>query len=863
MSLPPSSRTGTSGPPPCGCSLGRGAREALRTPGLLDPPKASGRIEIDRATLRRALGGRAELVEAMQAQKAKATGRPGANVGKLWRFLTSSLYQSGDLPLLATREALQNSVDAIRAAVRARKTRAGTGRFDVSWNPRARALTWEDNGIGMSTEDVLTKFLTIGETGKADAGDSGEAAGGFGVAKAVILGASSTFRWMMDTRDNHVTCQGADAEVAVFDADPPLAGTRITIFDVADEFDETWDRARQDWVAIEDRLRELLAANDLPKLELTLNGRPVKPMFSRRGGSVVRVHGSWGPGTDARIKAFRRPPGDRRGAYYIRLGGLFQFRVPAQRSGLKADVVVDLTTTVRPGERGYPLNAARDALQEQARWAFQDLVDEVEKENESVGRSDEDEVFDPESEHATEREGARELASLTEQAFADPKLQAALEEATGGIADFYGELAGYAAKREPTASAAPAGTKPQAAKDGPQRTMILPAGFQRAERPDATEPDVEAPGGASTVSVRELRATFEVADSVAEANGAPRVLTPEVQQVLDRAELGWPLEQTDLDTLAAAVEQAAEVSMNMGGGGLVQAATVARVFDRVQGSAPARARRKVNPFGKLAGLRISRKRYDRGRAYRFKKGYARWIPYLAAWDATLRLVATEAQIRRRFKPGFILDDELLGLTTSSGSGANVIYLHPDRFKQVVKAHKQRPLAIAAFLHGIAVHELTHLDGRMGEGHSEAYVAAREDLGAATAHLLPAIAVLVTNLLRLPQKKSDEQKRLERLERSLVRAKEKAKGCKQAKAQVPELQAEIAQLRTELDQALQTSGAPRPGGDKASAVLDRVAAVLRDQPPAGVEPTHIDRFLNTHRPALLGLVRAGLQRRGQA
>jgi len=182
---------------------------------------------------------------------------------------------------------------------------------------------------------------------------------------------------------------------------------------------------------------------------------------------------------------------------------------------------------------------------------------------------------------------------------------------------------------------------------------------------------------------------------------------------------------------------------------------------------------------------------------------------------------------------------------------------------VVKAHKQRPLAIAAFLHGIAVHELTHLDGRMGEGHSEAYVAAREDLGAATAHLLPAIAVLVTNLLRLPQKKSDEQKRLERLERSLARAKEKAKGCKKAKAQLPELQAEIAQLRAELDQVLQASRAPQPDADPASAVLERVAAVLRAQPPTGVEPAYIERFLNTHRPALHGLVRTALQRRGQA
>jgi len=237
----------------------------------------------------------------------------------------------------------------------------------------------------------------------------------------------------------------------------------------------------------------------------------------------------------------------------------------------------------------------------------------------------------------------------------------------------------------------------------------------------------------------------------------------------------------------------------------------------------------------------------------------------AGWekDAALRLVAAKAQIRRRFKPGFILDDKLLGLTTSSASGANVVYIHPDRMKQVVKAHKQRPLAIAAFLHGIAVHELTHLDGRMGDGHSESYIAAREDLGAATAHLLPAVAVLVANLLRLPVKQTDKQRRLARLERSLARARQKANGCAKAKARVPQLQDEIRQLRAELDRALRDSRAPEPGDGQAAAVLERIAAALRAQPPAGVEPAYFDRFLTTHRPALRGLVRCALERQGHA
>jgi|GEM_PF-5818747 len=177
---------------PCPCQAAERAavqHELLRAVATEAPSRERGRLRVDRAALRKALGGREELVEAMEA---KAVGRPGANVGKLWKFLTASLYQSGDLPVLATRETLQNAVDAVKAAVRARKTRAGTGRFEVTWDPERRSLSWQDNGIGMSAPEILTRFLTIGESGKAAAGDSDEAAGGFGVAKAVILGASST-----------------------------------------------------------------------------------------------------------------------------------------------------------------------------------------------------------------------------------------------------------------------------------------------------------------------------------------------------------------------------------------------------------------------------------------------------------------------------------------------------------------------------------------------------------------------------------------------------------------------------------------------------------------------------------------------
>lgn len=778
--------------------------------------------------------------------------------------------------MLAVRELVQNSVDAIRAAIRTRKTRAGEGRIAVEWDASRRALSLTDNGIGMDARTILEKFLSLGESGKGADGSSEEAAGGFGVAKAVILGASSSFRWEVHTRDNLAVSEGADQDVRIYDAEP-LAGTRITLFDIAEEFDQAWDYARQVHVGLTDRLRELLAANDLPGITLLLDGEEVKPMFSRRGGSKVQVEGSWGRGTDAVVRAYRRPPGDRQGSYFVRLGGLFQFRESARRGNLKADVVVDLVTTVRPGTSGYPLNAARDALQDRARWAFNDLVEDVERENESVGRSMEDEVFDPDSDDERERRGAADLADLAAEAFADEAFQKALAEAAGGIADFYAARARDLGVEAPVASLAPAGTKARPAEDQPTRGPVLPAGMRvAAEAP--VEPDIAAPSDSAT-GARQLRAVLQAADQVVAAGGGAAVLGPAERAALDRAEAGEALDEHDVSVLQQAIDRATDTAIGPAGGGLVQAAAVdhragmALALVLVDDAGERRRKVKRNPFGRLAGLRISRKHYDRQRAYRFKKTFQRWMPHLTAWDATLRLVATEARIRRRFKPGFVLDDELLGLTTSASSGSIVVYIHPDRLQQVIKAHRERPLAIAAYLHGVACHELTHADGRMGKGHSEEFVASREDLGHATGHLLPAIAVLVQNVLGLPVKPSEDQRRIARLEGQLARARAQAKDGRRGAATVERIQVELAEARAALAAAEAESARVRAACDRACGtcrcadpaerVLDLAVGALSARPPVGVDVDYIGAFVERHRPRLLDLVRASLERRGAA
>ena len=186
---------------------------------------------------------------------------------------------------------------------------------------------------------------------------------------------------------------------------------------------------------------------------------------------------------------------------------------------------------------------------------------------------------------------------------------------------------------------------------------------------------------------------------------------------------------------------------------------------------------------------------------------------------------------------------------------------------MVKAHKQRPLAIAAFLHGVACHELTHLDGRMGEGHGEAFVAAREDLGHATGHLLPAIAVLVTKVLGLKLKPSQEQKQIAKLERLLARARSKAGGS--ARAEVRRLTAELEAARAELAQARAESArvaaeaddrcpSCRPG-DAADRVIDLAVAAVRAAPPDGVDPEYLAGFVGRHRSHLRGLVQGAIER----
>lgn len=742
--------------------------------------RAVGQLTINREALRAALGGGA-IVERQEAA-VKATGRPSVNAAQMWRYFTTSVYASGDLPVIATREALQNSIDAIRAAMRARQIPPKGGQFDVSWDAEARTLSWSDNGIGMDAQAILTKFLSLGDSGKREAGSSDEAAGGFGIAKAVILGASASFRWDLYTRDNHAASIGAHQEVAIY-ASPMRQGTKITVYDVPKEFDSRYSYPLDGYVPILQRLHVLLGANDLPDCQLTLNGETVQPLFSRRGGSRIVDSGNWGEGTTALVRAYRRPPGKRGGAFYVRLGGLHQFEVGSSAK-LPADIVIDLTTTVRPGGTGYPLNAARDQLQTPASWAMQDLVREVERENESVGHSADYDIYRAASDTA--------LSSATESALAAPDVREALSAAASGLADYYRSLGTQPRSLEKPSSTAPPGSRVAANNTDGETNQLL---AQVAGADDS------------------LKAAAQTAQLLLAPTGG---LDLNATAALQKAAAG-NLAPADAPMLAAALAKAEEAALAQatepGGAGLLQASAAQRALEPLRRLLPGTVPRPS--LMALAGLRVSKRNFDRGRAARFRAGFAKWLPYLVVWDATLRMVAGAAGIRRRFSAGFVLDDGVEGLAARESADGEapryVIYVHPFTLRSVVTAHKARPYAIAYWLHALACHELTHLDGRMGDGHNEGYVAAREELGFATAHLLQPVAELIRRVLSLPP---DREPRARRVPGPSVRHLAEA---------------------------------------SLGSLADRLAAA----PPPGVDPAAVDSFFARHRQtlvrALVGLV----------
>ena len=348
------------------------------------------------------------------------TTRPKVNAAAMWTLAAEKLYGSYvDVPVVSTREALQNSRDAIRDAVKAGEIQEGV--FKVEWDPEIRTLVWDDNGIGMSREIVDTKFLSLGDTTKLlTASRQDVQAGGFGLAKALLLGASSTFTWVLDTRDHRFTAKDFDTDIQIRRA-PYRQGLRLAVNNVAKKYDRYWGQGGMR--STPERITSFLATNQTA-FPIFYNGIRVPYAFSGKG-TVVEEGADWGPGTTGTVTVYKRSQDG--GNLYVRLVGLTQFSTSLANGKAEFDVIVDLKTKIQPKEDGYPFTASRMSLSGPAEQTLSRILGQFNVDVLSSIRGPEPELtgedeVDPQKKALTEGQ----MAALLQVAADDPAIRAIL-----------------------------------------------------------------------------------------------------------------------------------------------------------------------------------------------------------------------------------------------------------------------------------------------------------------------------------------------------------------------------------------------------------------------------------------------------
>lgn len=251
-----------------------------------------------------------------------------ADVTRLWPVLARSVY-TGNLANLAVREVLQNSIDACRRAVRAGQVRRGAIRFTCTRQLQdgEMALVCEDNGCGMDLDDLQERFLTLGQSGKTA---EREAVGGFGLAKAVILGCGS--EWSIETQCVHLDSRTMEPSFSAW-----RQGTRIEVRDVS----KAWTSD----------MRHYLEWSDVSDVDLFWNGERVRPALKLREEILIPDR----PDTPGIQVSARLLPRSIR-VQIVRLNGLVQWWQPNDAGGF----VLDVQTALRPDEPGYPFDASRE-----------------------------------------------------------------------------------------------------------------------------------------------------------------------------------------------------------------------------------------------------------------------------------------------------------------------------------------------------------------------------------------------------------------------------------------------------------------------------------------------------------------------
>lgn len=300
-----------------------------------------------------------------------------ADVHTIWKLQCQNLYNSKNLGALAVRECVQNSLDAIKSAVR--KGQITEGLIDIQVDNNDVTIT--DNGIGMDIKTLHEKFLTLGGTTKGDEGN----VGGFGLAKSVILGCGTGFK--VTTQDNTFTSD--DLGKNPIQKTDFIQGTQITLYNVQTGKGTTISDNPYSFM---DSIKDYILSSEID-VTVRINGEVYDPFFpisakTRRSVAQFGIDSSMIPeNTKLKINVFKDKSQSCK-YIYIRLRGLTQFK---QYLGWNANcnIVLDFQTKLDPRSTEYPFSTNREGLKAQYTGILEAIRDKVTQSPLSISSDDE------------------------------------------------------------------------------------------------------------------------------------------------------------------------------------------------------------------------------------------------------------------------------------------------------------------------------------------------------------------------------------------------------------------------------------------------------------------------------------------
>lgn len=298
-----------------------------------------------------------------------------------WYMTAHSDCPESELVFACVREALQNGLDAIFKAIREKKLKHGEFKVDFSKSYEGSSyvgkLSISDNGIGMDLNTIKNVYMSLGTTGKAD---DRTAIGGYGIAKAFILGVVDPDKggtWNIRTREWEVSSEDMGQKKTYYPQDYQQ-GVTLSFDNIPSKH----------WAyKVEDKIKALLMMTDTGgKCDLYFNGEKVEPMKVDMDDAEREVIAPETLTKGIELTAYVHPRLDD-GFSVVRLHSPAGYTMPQlikPMYSIKADVVLDMECSVRPGQSGYPFDKARMNLLGGVDTVLEQLKDQLRADPNSV-----------------------------------------------------------------------------------------------------------------------------------------------------------------------------------------------------------------------------------------------------------------------------------------------------------------------------------------------------------------------------------------------------------------------------------------------------------------------------------------------